>query len=271
MTTGAWSSAGSTVVQLWDSCGGSGGASYEVGPAVLRPDGTVFATGANGCGAGHTAIYNVSKGTWAAGPNFTGTFDVADGPAALETNGNVLVFASPGVYGLNGAFFEWNGTTLTATVNPPGASGDSSYYGHLLELPTGQLLFTDFSSDVEVFTPSGTYQSSWQPTVTNFPSTIVRGKTYGIAGTQFNGLSQGGAYGDDFQDASNYPLVRVTNTATGHIFYAHTHNHTSMGVATRSKLVGTHFEVPTTAETGASTLEVVANGIPSNPVSVTIQ
>jgi len=271
MTTGAWSSAGSTVVQLWDSCGGSGGASYEVGPAVLRPDGTVFATGANGCGAGHTAIYNVSKGTWAAGPNFTGTFDVADGPAALETNGNVLVFASPGVYGLNGAFFEWNGTTLTATVNPPGASGDSSYYGHLLELPTGQLLFTDFSSDVEVFTPSGTYQSSWQPTVTNFPSTIVRGKTYGIAGTQFNGLSQGGAYGDDFQDASNYPLVRVTNTATGHIFYAHTHNHTSMGVATRSKLVGTHFEMPTTAETGASTLEVVANGIPSNPVSVTIQ
>lgn len=57
-TAGSWSSAGSTGVQLWDSCGGAGGASYELGPAVLRPDGTVFATGANGCGAGHTSIYN---------------------------------------------------------------------------------------------------------------------------------------------------------------------------------------------------------------------
>ena len=58
-------SAGSTIVQLWDSHG-----SYEVGPAVLRPDGTVFATGANGAGAGHTSIYNVSSGTWTAGPDF---------------------------------------------------------------------------------------------------------------------------------------------------------------------------------------------------------
>ena len=33
--TGSWSSAGSTIVQLWDSHG-----SYEVGPAMLRPDGT---------------------------------------------------------------------------------------------------------------------------------------------------------------------------------------------------------------------------------------
>ena len=36
---------------------------------VLRPDGTVFATGANRCAAGHTAIYNVSAGTWTAGPD----------------------------------------------------------------------------------------------------------------------------------------------------------------------------------------------------------
>ena len=38
---------------------------------VLRPDGTVFATGANRCAAGHTAIYNVSAGTWTAGPDFS--------------------------------------------------------------------------------------------------------------------------------------------------------------------------------------------------------
>jgi hypothetical protein len=59
--SGKWHSAGSTVVQLWDSaanCVGLHAASFEVGPAILRPDGTVFYTGSNGCGAGHTAIYN---------------------------------------------------------------------------------------------------------------------------------------------------------------------------------------------------------------------
>ncbi len=48
-SSATWTSAGSTIVQLWDSCGGADLASYEVGPAVLRPDGTVFATGARQC------------------------------------------------------------------------------------------------------------------------------------------------------------------------------------------------------------------------------
>src|SRR5262249_35845658 len=50
--SGSWSSAGSTVAQLWDHTG-----SYEEGPGVLRPDGTVFWTGANGSGPGHTSTY----------------------------------------------------------------------------------------------------------------------------------------------------------------------------------------------------------------------
>ena len=57
-TTGSWSTAGSTIVQLWDPHG-----SYEIGPAMLRPDGTLFATGANGAGAGHTSVYNTATGS----------------------------------------------------------------------------------------------------------------------------------------------------------------------------------------------------------------
>ena len=41
-------------------------------------------------------------------------------------------------------------------------------------------------------------------------------------------------------------------------------------MATGSAIVSTWFHVPTDAETGDSTLEVVANGIPSLPVNVTI-
>src|SRR5206468_1926561 len=76
---GTWTSAGSTIVQLWDSadaCGGIHKASFEVGPAVLRPDGTVFYTGSNTCAAGHTAIYNSRSGTWRAGPDFPSTFNI---------------------------------------------------------------------------------------------------------------------------------------------------------------------------------------------------
>src|SRR5579885_3447067 len=58
VSSNTWSTAGSTINQLWDSNCKNGGGSFEVGPAVLRPDGTVFATGASDCSAGHTAVYN---------------------------------------------------------------------------------------------------------------------------------------------------------------------------------------------------------------------
>jgi hypothetical protein len=117
----------------------------------------------------------------------------------------------------------------------------------------------------------GTYQTSWQPAISSYPSTLTPGSTYPISGTQFNGLSQAGSFGDEFQYATNYPLVRITNNSTHHVFYARTHDHSTMGVATGSATVSTNFDVPATIETGASTLVVVANGIPSAAVDVTIQ
>ncbi len=65
-------------------------------------------------------------------------------------------------------------------------------------------------------------------------------------------------------------MVRITNTATGHVKYAQTYNFSTMAVATGSATVSTWFHVPTNAEAGASTLEVVANGIPSLPMGVTV-
>src|SRR6058998_1552002 len=166
--TATWTSAGSTIAQLWDSCGGADAASYEVGPAVLRPDGMVFATGGNTCGPGHTSIYNSRAGTWTAGPDFPGAYNADDAPAALEPNGNVLVFASPSrFYPPAGQFFEYDGASLAATSTPPSALLDASYVGHLLVLPTGQILFTDFSTDVEVYTPAGTYDAKWAPTISS--------------------------------------------------------------------------------------------------------
>jgi hypothetical protein len=264
--TGTWASAGSTIVKLPDLFP-DGGGSHEIGPAVLRPDGTVFATGATP----NTAIYNSTTGVWTAGPTFPSSLDVADGPAALLPNGNVLVDTSPGIFNFGVQFFEFNGTSLTMVPNPPNAPHEPSYAGRLLVLPTGQILFTDGSFDVEVYTASGTYQTAWRPTIGAFPSSVTAGVTgYSISGTQLNGLSQGGVYGDDAQTATNYPLVRITNSATNHVFYVKTHNHSTMGVATGTAVVSTFFDVPAGIETGASSLQVVANGIPSTAVSIEV-
>jgi hypothetical protein len=76
-------------------------------------------------------------------------------------------------------------------------------------------------------------------------------------------------YGDEAQNATNYPLVRIINLATNHVFYSRTHDHSSMAVAS-SATVSTQFGVPAAQETGPSNLEVVANGIASAPVSVLV-
>jgi hypothetical protein len=53
------------------------------------------------------------------------------------------------------------------------------------------------------------------------------------------------------------------------VFYSRTHDHSSMAVASGA-VVSTHFDVPATEERGPSQLVVVANGIPSAPVAVTV-
>ncbi len=281
-STGQWISAGSTLQDLhtpttsqpltapgcpvYDPPG-------EMGPALLRPDGTVFAIGADG----NTAIYtppaagSTATGTWAIGPAMPSGLNVEDGPAALLPSGNVLFGGSPGDSGTGLKYFEFNGTTLTSVPAPGRANSDATYFTQLLVLPNGQVLFVDGSATVQVYTAAGSANPSWAPAIGSLSSTtLTAGSTYQISGTQFNGLSQGTAFGDESENSTNYPLVRITNGSTGHVFYARTHDHSSMGVATGSLTVTTSFDVPANIEAGASTIQVVANGIASTGVSVTV-
>jgi hypothetical protein len=270
-TTQKWTSAG-TACQLEDQN------TQEIGPMVMLPDGTVFATGALdiSTGTAHTCTYHPpaklgEPGTWTDGPDIPNKNSCEDAPGALEINGKAIFMASPGVYQPPAHFYEWDGTKLSEITGPPNAKNDPSYAGNFLELPTGQLLFMDYSDDVEVFTPKGSFQNAWRPAITSVASTVSPGKTYKISGTQFNGLSQGAFYGDDAQMATNYALVRITNISTKHVFYARTHDPSTMGIATGKATVSTNFDVPSDIETGDSKIEVVTNGIPSKPVDITVE
>ncbi len=229
----------------------------KIGPSILRPDGTVFYTGSySASGPGHTAIYNTTSGKWTVGPDFPNGDEAGDSYATLEPSGNVLVF------GVSGTVYEWNGSTLTQ-VN------GITYAGPPLLLPSGQIMVLSYSS-VMLYTPTGQPQASWLPTIKKVSKTLTRGQTYNITGTQFNGFGQAMSYGDENENATNYPLVRVTNDIAGNVFYAHTHDHSTMGVATGALQVSTNFDVPARMDTGASTLVVIANGIASKPFKVTI-
>ena len=258
---GSWSAAGQLPSDLTQA--------FEIGPQVLRPNGTVFVAG----GSQHTAIYQTHRHTWVAGPDFPivggQQLDMTDGPATLLTNGDVLMAASPGVYQAPMTMLIFNGKTFTQVANPPDAPNDSSYNVRLLMLPTGQVLETDGTDDVEVYTPRGRAIPATVPVITAVNSTLTHGNTYSISGTLFNGVSQANAYGDDDQQATNYPIVRITNSTTNHVFYARTHGHSYMGVAS-SQTVSTNFDVPTSIELGASQIQVIANGVASLPVAIYI-
>ena len=61
------------------------------------------------------------------------------------------------------------------------------------------------------------------------------------------------------------------NRATGHVFNCKTRNHSSMGVATGNTRVSTTFDVPADIELWPSELCVVANGIPTMRLNITVQ
>ncbi len=263
-----WISDGSTIANLQGppevGCIQYGGGEYcppgETGPGILMTNGKVFATGATheGASSAHTSVYTPGAtsndpGTWTPGPDFPNGDQAGDNFAVLLTNGRVLV------EGNSGTLYEYDGTNLNPT--------ERTYGGSMMVLPTGQVLF----NGSQVYTSTGSYLQIWAPVITNCPATVTRGNSYVVFGREFNGWSQAASFGDEFETATNYPLVRITNNATGHVFYAKTHNHSTMAVATRNIPTYTHFDVPAGMETGASTLVVVANGIPSNVISITVQ
>jgi hypothetical protein len=238
----------------------------EIGPAILLPDGTVFATGAAANGmAAHTAIYTpgptpAASGSFTAGPDFHAGDDAADSSAALLPSGHVLIATD------SATFYEYDGATLSVSGVLPNNQGSTQYF--VLPLPNGQALVT--GGETRIYSGNGSANPAWAPTIANAPATVTRGATYAISGMQFNGLSQAAAFGDELNSATNYPLVRITNTASNHVTYARTHGHSSMGVATGNTVVSTSFDVPAGAEVGASSLVVVANGIASTPVITTV-
>ncbi len=219
---------------------------YELG-ALVRVrghgvEGRIFAIGATG----HTALYSPSTKSWTPGPDITGTFGgvhhlfgAADAPAAVMPSGNVLLAADASpflvLFSAPTQLFDFDPVSNTISpVSPaipdPALATTKSFTTRMLVLPTGQILFSDGTSQLWVYTPDGAPEPAWLPV---FADVKYSGAgVFILHGVRMNGPSAGSAYGDDVESDENYPIVRLED-AVGHVFYARTQNWSSTLVGTR--------------------------------------
>ena len=288
-----WVSAGISPVPLKDT------SSHETGAQVMMYNGKVFVAGADR-NTGSNAVFtpppntnppSTAPGTWVAAPafprkpyaaappstncigvapNLMCQLDEADGPGAALVNGRVLVAAAPGVFNPDTYFFEYDPTTdlLNEVARPTNAANKRQYQYHMVTLPTGQVFASDDSAVVEIYTPSGGPNPAWAPVIMSVPHSMAPGRSHTIAGLQLNGLTEGTYYGDDYSSATNYPIVRFTNQATGHVFWGTTHDRDNYQIATDGVVISAPLEVPADLEHGTTSVIVIANGIASDPVEI---
>src|SRR5262245_54174696 len=183
-----WVAAGATPQVLVDSIS-------EVGASVLLPDGRLFVIGATGFTALYTppAIAN-QPGTWVQGPtipqvNPNQPLGAVDAPAAVLPNGNVLFTAGPitqpATFQAPTFFFEYDPVANSIAAVPAAATAAATpYFGRMLMLPNGQVLYTAYDTTVALYTPSGGPDPVWVPTITSCPSSVRRGRSYTLAGRQ---------------------------------------------------------------------------------------
>lgn len=248
----------------------------ETGPGFLLPNGKLIFLSDSSYAAIYTPSGNTSHGSWTQGPAMpvAGALKLGcpDAPAAMMPTGNILCALGPaGTYNSPVYFYEFNYLTNTFTqVSAPGggsAYNSPVYASNMLVLPDGSVLMSFIGNATYYqYVPSGFPITAGQPSIDTITSNCPNFK---IIGKLFNGISEGAAYGDDWQMSTNYPIV--TLTAGNRVYYAKTTHWNRIGAVMTGNLEDTaDFEIPAMPE-GTYSAQVIVNGNPSAyyPVNVT--
>jgi hypothetical protein len=255
----------------------------ETGPAFLLPNGNAIFFG----NTGHTVLYTPSgttdPGTWEVGPDIPLGLVADDVPAAMMVNGKILCAFGAG--NANGGsqkpvyFYEYDYSvgasgafTMAAspTNSTPGAPFDADSYGlSMVDLPDGTVAVDrngDQTGQIYIYKPDGSPVPSGKPKIQSV-SWNSDGSLH-LTGLQFNGISEGSAFGDDAQEDSNYPIVSLTD-GLGNVSYGTTFNWSSTCVMTSNTVVTTEVNLSAGVLDGPGkySLAVIANGIASDPVT----
>ena len=263
----------------------------EIGPFLLLYDGRALILGANSM----NGLYDYRTGLWSLYPNIDMTptgpdpmnpYNHGDTPACVEPNGKVLTMVTndqTGIAQTSGFMYEWdpsvapgNGNQWSTSFYPPitsQKSGDPER-NRMLVLPRGNLSMgqvlvngAETNGTMWLYTPTGSPPASSPPTITTAP--VLFFGQFMMSGTQLNGLTNGGDFGDDGKTATNFPIVSLWDNS-GHIFYARTL--VDQVVPTTGGLGGTcWFVQPPGLGAGAYNVHVSASGVDSsNTASLTL-
>lgn len=194
--------------------------------------------------------------------------DTATGEAEIDSTttasatGESIFYGGP--YSAPTALFNFDPVNNTTTPFSPALPDSNlattpSFEFRMLMLPTGQLLLSDSSPSLWVFTPSTSASATLVPSVSSIA--LVSGKTYKLTGTQLTGQSAGAVYGDDAQMDENYPIVSLASGSK--VYYTRTTNWSTVNVATGSTSESVDFTVPTSVPAGTYELTVSAAGLRS--------
>ncbi len=274
----------------------------EMGPAFLISSNRAFFF----CGSGHTLYYTAtgtaSPGAWSQGPdmpllntnqyppayfyatnnsvvsiiNNPAILTTEDTPAAMLSSGKILCQLSRDGGHDAAWFYEYDPVAETFTPAPcPTNPTPGSVYltaslrtdaTSMLLLPDGTVLYND-TGGLYVYQPDSTPPlAAGKPAIASV-SWNANGSLH-LAGTLFNGISQGTSQGDDEQQDSNFPLVQFTD-GSGNVSYGRTFNWSTAGVYTGNRLVSTDATAPAgiTNSPVPYSLRIVANGFASDPIS----
>ena len=168
--------------------------------------------------------------------------------------------------------FDFDSATNTISpvsppISDPSLATTSAFVTRMLVLPTGQVLFSDSSRQLWVYTPDGSPDEAARPIIDTI--TYDGRGVFTLTGRQLNGQSAGSSYGDDAESDENYPIVRLVRA--GIVYYGRTSNWSNTGVATGNVTETVNFTLPAELTTpGDYSVEVIGAGIASLPVSLSL-
>jgi hypothetical protein len=191
-------------------------------------------------------------------------------PVTATTSGDAISWG--GTYSLPTELFEFDPVCnaihqITSALPDANLPYEGSYPTRMLILPTGQLLFSDSSSQLWVYTSEDAPNPFLRPIVTNV--NYLGGGKFRLSGLQLDGQSSGAAYGDDDQMDSNYPIIRMADSH-GDVLYARTSNWSKIAVG-EDGLETVDFTPNPEVTPGNYVLIVSGAGISSFPFPIEIK
>jgi hypothetical protein len=191
-------------------------------------------------------------------------------PANATTRGDAISWG--GTFSNPTELFDFDPRTskirqVTSALPDANLPYEGSYPTRMLILPTGQLLFSDDSSQLWVYTSSGKPNPRLRPIITKV--SYLGDRKFRLRGFQLDGQSAGAAYGDDDQMDSNYPIIRMVNPS-GNVFYARTSDWSKIAVGGGARRETVDFTLSPGVTPGDYSLIVSGAGISSYPTRIHI-